>query len=299
MINIGKLNKLKVLKRQGAHIYLESGASGKVLLADKKLPENCQVGDELEVFVYVDYEIPACISSVEPAISRSDAPPENVWERHLAATAKTPLAQVDDIAWLKVVSLNYVGAFLDWGLPKDLLVPFSEQHHEMKVGKYYLVKVFLDDKNRIAATTKIDSLLSDESIYFKAGQKVSLLIADRTELGIKAIVNHTHWGMLYPNELFQPVTKGQKIEGYIKQIRDDHKIDLTLYQPGYGKVESLTDNILIRLQENKGMMMLSDKSPPEAIYAAFGVSKKVFKQAIGALYKKKLISIDKNTIRLI
>ncbi|MGZ8224864.1 MAG: CvfB family protein [Methylobacter sp.] len=299
MINIGKINKLKVVKRQGANIYLDSETSGTVLLADKKLPENCQVGDVLEVFVYVDYEIPICLSAGEPVVSRSDARQPNLWERHLAATTKTPLAQVGDIAWLKVVSLNYVGAFLDWGLPKDLLVPFSEQHHEMSVGKYYLVKVFLDDKKRIAATTKIDSLISDESVYFKAGQKVSLLIADKTELGVKAIVDNTHWGMLYQNELFQPVTKGQKIEGYIKQVRDDHKIDLTLYQPGYGKVGSLTDNILVRLQENNGMMMLSDKSPPEAIYAAFGVSKKVFKQAIGALYKKKLISIDKSSIRLI
>jgi len=196
------------------------------------------------------------------------------------------------------VSLNYVGAFLDWGLPKDLLVPFSEQHHEMEVGKSYLVKVFLDDKNRIAATTKIDRFITDESVDFEAGQKVSLIIADKTELGFKAIVNNTHWGLLYQNELFQLLKRGQKLDGYIKQIRDDGKIDLILYQPGYGKVVSLTDNILNKLKQNNGTLMLSDKSPPEAIYAAFGVSKKVFKQAIGALYKKKLITIDKNGIKL-
>ena len=275
MINIGKLNKLNIVKQQGANVYLDGGTSGKVLLADKKLPENCQVGDTLDVFVYVDSE------------------------GHLAATTKMPLAQVDDIAWLKVVSLNYVGAFLDWGLPKDLLVPFSEQHHEMEVGKSYLVKVFLDDKNRIAATTKIDRFITDESAGFEVGQKVSLIIADKTELGVKAIVNNTHWGMLYQNELFQPVRKGQKLDGYIKQIREDHRIDLSLHQPGYGKVVSLTDTILIKLKANNGVLMLSDKSPPEAIYAVFGVSKKVFKQAIGALYKKKLITIDKNGIRLV
>ena len=275
MINIGKLNKLNIVKQQGANVYLDSGTSGKVLLADKKLPENCQVGDTLDVFVYVDSE------------------------GHLAATTKMPLAQVDDIAWLKVVSLNYVGAFLDWGLPKDLLVPFSEQHHEMEVGKSYLVKVFLDDKNRIAATTKIDRFIADESAGFEVGQKVSLIIADKTELGVKAIVNNTHWGMLYQNELFQPVRKGQKLDGYIKQIREDHRIDLSLHQPGYGKVVSLTDTILIKLKANNGVLMLSDKSPPEAIYAVFGVSKKVFKQAIGALYKKKLITIDKNGIKLV
>lgn len=275
MITIGKINKLNVVKKQGADLYLDSGTSGKVLLADKKLTANYQVGDTLEVFVYVDNE------------------------GHLAATTQTPLAQVDDIAWLKVVSLNYVGAFLDWGLPKDLLVPFSEQHHEMEVGRSYLVKVFLDDKNRIAATTKIDRFITDESVDFEVGQKVSLIIADKTELGFKAIVNNTHWGLLYQNELFQPLRKGQKLDGYIKKIRDDQKIDLSLHHPGYGKVVSLTDNILITLKENDGVLMLSDKSPPEAIYAAFGVSKKVFKQAIGALYKKKLITIDKNGIKLV
>jgi len=275
MLNIGKINKLNIVKKQGADVYLDSGASGKVLLADKKLSATCQVGDTLEVFVYVDSE------------------------GHLAATTKIPLAQVDEIAWLKVVSLNYVGAFLDWGLPKDLLVPFSEQHHEMEVGRSYLVKVFLDDKNRIAATTKIDRFISDESVEFEDGQKVSLIIAEKTELGFKAIVNNTHWGLLYQNELFQPLRKGQKLDGYIKKIRDDQKIDLSLHHPGYGKVVSLTDNILIKLKENDGVLMLSDKSPPEAIYAAFGVSKKVFKQAIGALYKKNLITIDKNGIRLV
>lgn len=269
MINIGKINTLNVVKQHGADFYLDSGTSVKILLADKKLPANCQIGSTLDVFVYVDSE------------------------GHLAATTQTPLAQVGDIAWLKVVSLNYIGVFLDWGLPKDLLVPFSEQHHEMQVGQYYLVKVFLDDKDRIAATTKIDKFIADESVYFTVGQKVSLIIADKTDLGVKAIVNNTHWGMLYQNELFQPVTKGQKFEGYIKQIRDDFKIDLSLHQPGYAKVESLTDKILTRLKENNGALTLSDKSPAEDIYAAFGVSKKVFKQAIGALYKQKLISLDK------
>lgn len=275
MLNIGKINSLSIVKKQGADIYLDNGMSAKVLLADKKPPENCEVGDRLDVFVYVDSE------------------------GHLAATTKIPLAQVDDIAWLKVISLNYVGAFLDWGLPKDLLVPFSEQHHEMEVGKAYLVKVFLDDKNRIAASTKIDRFIADEAEDFEVGQKVSLMIADHTELGVKAIVDHSHWGMLYKNELFQPLRRGQKVTGYIKQIRDDGKIDLILQEPGYGKVVSLTDKILIKLNKNNGQLMLSDKSPPEAIYAAFGVSKKVFKQATGALYKKQLISIEKDCIRLL
>jgi len=276
MINIGKINQLSVVKLQGANIYLGSAVSNKVLLVDKKPPAHCQVGDSLTVFVYTDSE------------------------GHLAATTTLPLAQVDDIAYLKVAALNYVGAFLDWGLPKNLLVPFSEQHHELEVGKSYLVKVFLDEKQRVVATTKIDKFISDTADEeLSEGQQVELLIADKTELGVKAIINNRYWGMLYSNELFQPVKKGQKLTGYIKQIREDSKIDLSLQQQGYKKIVlPLTDTILNKLKANNGELMLSDKSPPEAIYAAFGVSKKVFKQAIGALYKQELIDIEKTGIRL-
>ncbi|WP_019864325.1 CvfB family protein [Methylovulum miyakonense] len=274
MIHIGKTNTLKIVKQQGADFYLGDETSNKILLVDKA-PTHCQLNDSLEVFVYVDTD------------------------GHLAATRKIPLAQVDEIAWLPVVSVNYTGAFLAWGLPKDLLVPFSEQHLEMEVGHSYLVKLFLDDKSRVVATTKINRFLAETSVYFKAGEKVSLLIAEKTDLGIKAIINHTHWGMLYHNELFQTVQIGQKLDGYIKQIREDLKIDLTLHQPGYGKVEPLTETILAKLQANNGVLMLSDKSPPEAIYAAFGVSKKAFKQAIGALYKDHKIILDKTAIKLV
>ena len=277
MLTIGNINTLKVVKMQGADIYLDNGVSAKVLLADKKPPEHLEIGDSLNVFVYADSE------------------------GHLAATTKIPLALLDDIAWLKVVSLNYTGAFLDWGLPKDLLVPFSEQHHEMEVGRSYLVKVFLDDKNRLAATTKIDRYIEDTAEDLVVGQKVAVIIADKTDLGVKAIINNQYWGMLYHNELYQPVRKGQKLDAYVKQIREeDGKIDLVLQEPGYGKVLTLTDKILQKLHQNDGVLMLSDKSPPEAIYATFGVSKKVYKQAIGSLYKQKLITIDdKAGIRLI
>jgi predicted RNA-binding protein (virulence factor B family) len=275
MINIGKINQLTVVKLQGANIYLGSPVSNKVLLADKKPPANCQVGECLTVFVYTDSE------------------------GHTLATTTLPLAQVDDIAYLKVAALNYVGAFLDWGLPKNLLVPFSEQHHELEVGKSYLVKVFLDDQQRVVATTKIDKFVSDTADEkLSEGQQVDIVIADKTELGIKAIINNRYWGVLYSNELFQPVKKGQKLTAYIKQIREDLKIDLSLQPAGYGKVLSLTESILAKLKANEGELMLSDKSPPEAIYAAFGVSKKVFKQAIGALYKQELIDIEKTGIRL-
>ena len=202
MLNIGKINTLSVVRKQGADIYLANGISATVLLADRKPPENCQVGDTLDVFVYVDSE------------------------GHLAASTKIPLAQVDDIAWLKVVSLNYVGAFLDWGLPKDLLLPFSEQHHEMEVGKSYLVKVFLDDKNRVAATTKIDRFIADESVDFELGQKVSLIIADKTELGVKAIINHTHWGMLYQMNYFSRSEEAKKLTATLSKSEKMAKLIL-------------------------------------------------------------------------
>lgn len=278
MINIGKINTLKVLKQQGHEQYLEDGASRKILLVDKKLPPNCQTGDNLDVFVYVDSE------------------------GHPVATAQLPLAQVDEVAWLKVVSINYYGAFLDWGLAKNLLLPFGEQLEEMVVGEAYLVKLFLDDKGRVAATAKIDKFIADEVAdpdAFHSGQKVSLLIADKTELGFKAVVDNSHWGLLYQNEVFQPLEKGQKRVGYIKQIREDKKIDLTLNQPGYGKIDPLAEQIMAKLKVSGGVLQISDKSPPEAIYNAFGVSKKAFKQAIGALYKQQLINIEKDAIRLI
>lgn len=275
MINIGKINQLKIVKLRGPNIYLGLPGSPMVLLADKKPAKAFQIGDKVTAFVYID------------------------GEGHLAATLQKPLAEIGDIAWLKVVAVNYYGAFLDWGVPKDLLVPFNEQTCEMKPGRSYLVKLFEDSKGRIVATTKIERFLSDEGRDFKNGQKVTLLIADHTELGIKAIVDNTHWGMLYQNELLRPLRKGQKMTGYIKKVRDDHKLDLTLHEPGYGKIDPLADKILTELDKSGGMLNLGDKSPPETIYQVFGVSKKAFKQAIGALYKKQLIVIEDHSIRRI
>jgi predicted RNA-binding protein (virulence factor B family) len=273
MINIGKINQLKVVKMQGPNIYLGLPGSPMVLLADKKPPQSYQIGDSVTAFVYID------------------------GEGHLAATLQTPLAEVGDIAWLKVAAVNYYGAFLDWGIAKDLLVPFPEQTCEMKPGRSYLVKLYEDAKGRIVASTKIERFLTDEGTEFKTGQQVALLIADPTELGVKAVVDNTHWGILYQNEIFRPLRKGQKLTGYIKKVRDDHKLDLTLHEPGYGKIEPLADRILSELDKNDGLLKLGDKSPPEAIYQMFGASKKAFKQAIGALYKKHLIVIEDHSIR--
>ena len=276
MINIGKINTLTISKQNSSGIYLSDDASGKqVLLIDEK-PKKYELEESVRVFVFVD----------------SDG--------HLAATTHIPWAQVDDIAYLKVVSVNYYGAFLDLGLKKNLLLPFSEQHHEVEVDESYFVKIRLDDKDRLVATTKLSQYVSDEmeNDEFTVGQKVELLITDQTDLGIKAIVNNTHWGLLYENEIFQTLQRGQRIDGYIKTIRDDLRLDLSLHETGYGKVTSLTDRILQMLRDNGGELAVGDKSEPETIYALFGVSKKVFKQAIGALYKQKHIIIDKTTIRL-
>ena len=276
MINIGKINTLTISKQNSSGIYLSDEASGKqVLLIDEK-PKKYELEESVRVFVFVDSD------------------------EHLAATTHIPWAQVGDIAYLKVVSVNYYGAFLDLGLKKNLLLPFSEQHHDVEVDESYFVKIRLDDKDRLVATTKLSQYISDEmeNDEFTVGQKVELLITDQTDLGIKAIVNNTHWGLLYENEIFQTLQRGQRIDGYIKTIRDDLRLDLSLHETGYGKVTSLTDRILQMLNDNGGELAVGDKSEPETIYALFGVSKKVFKQAIGALYKQKHIIIDKTTIRL-
>ncbi len=276
MIDIGKINTLKVSKQNSSGIYLSDESGKQVLLVDKK-PQKYELDESIDVFVFVD------------------------GDEHLTATTQKPLAQVGDIAYLNVVSVNYYGAFLEWGFTKNLLVPYSEQHHELEVGKSYFFKIFLDEKGRLVATTKLNQFIADEvnPDEFTVGQKVSLLIADETDLGIKAIVNNTYWGLLYENEIFQTLRMGQRIDGYIKTIRDDFRLDLVLSEIGYGKVTTLTDKILQMLHDNGGELAVSDKSDPEKIYTLFGVSKKVFKQAIGALYKQKLIEIEKLTIRLI
>lgn len=275
MISIGKINTLKISKQNSSGIYLSDESGKQVLLIDKK-PQKYELDECIDAFVFVDSD------------------------EHLAASTQLPLAQVDDIAYLKVVSVNYYGAFLDWGMKKELLVPFSEQHHELEVGEFYFFKLFLDSKERVVATTKLNQFVADEieNGDLVVGQKVNLLIADKTDLGVKAIVNNRYWGLLYENELFQTLRKGEHIDGYIKTIRDDLRLDLTLHETGYKKVTSLTDKILHMLHENGGTLAVGDKTEPETIYALFGVSKKVFKQAIGALYKQKMIEIEQTTIRL-
>ena len=276
MVEIGKINKLTIKRKRDYGVHLDGGDSGDILLKKKHTPENCQPGDEVEVFVYAD------------------------GENRLRATTEKPYASVGQFAKLRVVANATAGAFLYWGLQKDLLVPKKEQHARMEKGKSYIVFVFLDEKtNRISASAKLDKFLSQEPPDYTEGEEVDLIIYDITDMGYKAIVNNAHGGMIYKNEVFQKLHTGQELKGYIKKIRDDKKIDLSLQQPGYKKVGNISQTILDKIKDNDGMIAITDKSQPEEIYSLFGVSKKVFKQAIGKLYKKRIITIDANGIKIV
>jgi len=276
MLKIGKFNKLKIIRQYAKDIYLDGGDSVEVVLVKADAPRQCNIGDEFNVFVYGDLK------------------------EGFQATLQIPFAQVDDVAWLKVKEVNDTGAFLDWGLTKDLLLPYGEQTQKVVVGRSCLVKLFLDESNRIAASMLLDDFIQEEAFYFKQGEKVDLVIADETDLGRKAIVNNEFWGVLYQNEIFQKLRKGQKTTGYIKKVREDNKLDLVLQVAKYGdKVDTVTEKILAKLESQGGVILINDKSHPDDIYRAFGVSKKVFKQSIGGLYKKRIIAIDKAGIRLL
>ncbi len=276
MINIGFFNTLTVSKCNGLQLYLDGGDYGDILYTDKYSPKEIKLGASINAFIYTG--------------SKGE----------LLATCKKPLVEMNGVAWLKVISIGRAGAFLDWGLAKDLLVPYSEQDYELEENDYCLAKVFLDNQGRIAASTDLKQHILDEAIYVKEGAKVSLMIAKKTDLGFKAVVNNTFWGILYHNEVFQPLREGQCITGYIKKIRDDRKVDLSLNQSGIQHIDvPLFEQIITRLKENNGTLPLSDKSSPAAINAAFGVSKKVFKQAIGHLYKNKKITLTKESISLL
>lgn len=276
MVEIGKINNLQVVKSLDHGIYLDADELGEILMPSRYVPENCQVGDSLEVFIYLD---------------SADL---------LLATTETPYVMVGECAYLKVVDVNQAGAFMDWGLPKDLLVPYGEQISPLKIGQSYTVLAYLDEStNRIAATQKLDSYLSEEAQYFKPGQAVDLLIFGKTELGYKAIINNTHIGLIYKNEVFQTLTHGEKLKGFIKAIREDMKIDLCLQLPGKDARDDLNTRILDHMKKNDGISTLTDKSSPEDIYKCFAVSKKNYKKAIGVLYKKRLILIEKDKITLV
>lgn len=276
MVEIGKYNKLKIVKDLDFGVYLDGGDDLEILLPARYVPRNVKPGDEVEVFIYHDNE-----------------------GRIIATTAK-PLAIVGEFQWMECKSVNDMGAFLEWGLMKDLLVPFREQKMPMREGKWYLVYVHLDHvTKRIVASARVDKFLDNIPPVYEFNQEVDLLVADETEIGYKVIINNLHWGLVYHNEIYRRLERGEHLKGYIKEVREDEKIDVSLTRLGYEKVEGIAGIILDALKVQNGFLPVHDKSPAEEIYSLFGCSKKSFKQAIGALYKKKLISIEPKGIRLI
>ncbi len=275
MIQIGRTYSLSVVKETQFGVYLDAGNLGEILLPSKHTPDLVSVDDTLDVFLYLDSE---------------DRP---------VATTQIPKAEVGDFAYLQVKDNTHIGAFLDWGLDKDVLVPFAEQHRPMNVGDSYLVFLYLDNQGRIAATSKIDKIVADDDQHdFHPQQAVDLIIANSTELGFKAIVNHSHWGLLYKDEVDQRLSFGQSIQGYIKHIRDDGKIDLSL-KSGQQIRDDYNQVIQDYLRDHDGFAPLHDKSPPEQIAGLLGMSKGQFKKAVGALYKQRIITIETHGIRLV
>lgn len=275
MVRIGKISTLEILKFAEQGAYLDGGPYGEILMPRRYVSEDCVEGDDVDVFIYYDSE------------------------DRIVASTDVPFAMVDEFAYLKVVAVTSVGAFLDWGLPKDLLVPFREQTVKMEVGKSYFVRIYVDSvTGRIVASAKFNKFLSKEIPEFKEGDKVELHIAGKTDLGYNAIINQTHIGVLYFNEVFRQIRVGDKTEGFIKKIREDGKVDLSLEKQGYSKVDPVSEDILEKLRSAGGYLKVSDKTDPAVISSMLGISKKTFKKAIGALYKEKLISIEDEGIRL-
>ena len=277
MVEIGKYTELEIEKiiQQGAYL-LTGDESPSILLPTRYIPENAQIGDLVKVFIYRDSE------------------------DKIIATTDKPFVIVGEFAYLKVKSQSNFGAFLDWGLMKDLLVPFSEQKEKMNIGQSYLVGLYVDKlTNRIVGTQHINKYLRDNEITINEGDEVDILICDETDLGYKVIVNQKYWGMIYKNQIFSDIDTGQRINAWLKQIREDGKIDVTLQQPGFKEVLSAEEKILKLLEQQNGYSDLNDDSKPDEIYTELQISKKVFKKAIGKLFREKKIMITENGIQLI
>ncbi|MEO1053594.1 MAG: S1-like domain-containing RNA-binding protein [Bacteroidota bacterium] len=278
MIAIGKHNLLKVKKEtpQGYYLIQENDElEEEVLLPNKYIPEDLKVGDEINVFIYNDSE------------------------DRIIATTLEPKLLLDSFGALEVKDVNQFGAFMDWGLEKDLMVPFKEQNKKMAVGRKYIVYAFLDEETeRIIASGKINKFVESEPEDLEEGQEVDLLIADTTDIGVNVIINNRYKGLVYKNELFKNVRLGDRTKGFIKQIREDDRIDVSLEKQGYANVEPNAEKILNALKENEGFLGLTDKSDPTDIQAELEMSKKTFKKAIGALYKQKLIELGDEGIFL-
>ena len=278
MALIGRMNSLQVVKHTDFGLYLDGGADGEILLPKRYIPKDTpsEVEDWLNVFIYLDSE------------------------DKLIATTLKPKIQLGEFASLKVVDINRVGLFFDWGLPKDLLLPHSEEKRPLQIGDYCVIYLYLDKRTRrLTATARLDRHLDKVPANYQVGQEVDLLVVERTDLGFKAIIDGKHWGLIHKNELFKFIRGGMREKGYIKELRADGKISLSLQPIGHEAASGLAEHIIERLRAQGGVLALGDKSPPELISEHFRVSKGNFKKAIGGLYKQGLIRIHDDRIELL
>lgn len=276
MVSIGQFNRLKVVKIVEFGVYLDGDHLDNILLPNRYVPDGVAVGDDLDVFLYMDSD---------------DIP---------IATTLKPLAKVGECAYLRVTDVNNTGAFLDWGLPKDILVPYAEQHKPLEVGRSYVAHLYLcSHSDRILATTRLNRHLAEQGGAFTPNQKVNLLVCGKSDMGIKVVVDHTHLGLVFKDDAFKSLKYGEKSIGYVKNIRPDGKLDIDLQLPsGLGR-KDLGEQIIDYLIRQGGTSNLTDKADPNEIYQLFNVSKKNYKKAIGALYKQKRILIADDVITLV
>ncbi len=276
MLQIGKYHTLEILRHTSPGLFLGDAEGNEVLLPNKYVPRDFKIGDSMEVFVYLDFD------------------------ERLVATTIRPLITLNEFALLEATDVSKVGAFLDWGLEKDLFVPFKEQLYKMKPGRSYLVCMYLDEATgRLAASQKIRKFLNNEVLTVEEGEEVDLILANETDLGIDVVVNGRHLGLVYNNEIFRDLTFGDRVKGYVKKIREDNKLDISLEKPGYANIEPNAGKILDSLKSNDGFLALNDNSDPEEIKDRLGMSKKTFKKATGLLYKQKLITLHEDGMRLV
>ena len=275
MLRIGENHTLHIVRETEPGLFLTDEEGNEVLLPNKYIPETFEIGEEIEVFVYLDHE-----------------------ERPVATTLE-PLVKLDEFAFLKCVETTEFGAFLDWGLEKHLFVPFKEQAYPMKKGGRYLVFCYLDeDTNRLVASSKVHAFLDNSSLTVAPFEEVDLIISNKSDLGYNVIINQLHLGLIYHDDVFQEINVGDEMRGFIKKTRSDGKIDVSLQRPGYRSIEPNAQLILDKLKQNDGYLNLTDKSSPEAIHSQLGISKKSFKRAAGMLYKQRKIEIKDNGLYL-
>ena len=275
-IKLGEYNRLTIVKAVDFGLYLDGGDEGEILLPSRYVPKDCRIGDELDVFIYLDNE------------------------ERIVATTQKPLAKVGDFAYLEVSWVNEYGAFLHWGPLKDLFCPFREQKMRMEIGESYIVFVYIDRESyRIAASAKIEHYLQKDTPPYTVGTETDLLIWQKTDLGFKVIIDNRYQGLVYEDQIFKRIHTGDRMKGYISRVREDGKLDVTLQPLGYQQARAFSDTLLQYLKNHGGFCDLGDKSDAEDIKRRFQVSKKTFKKAVGDLYKRCLIVLDEQGIRLV